>query len=200
MNSSFSGSKRYFAHRIAGNLDNQMNDHSQLDGMRMVERKQDALSTNFLIGLMDDAPKKQVEQPTLHVDVRSKPKVEGDQTLQHLASRIVEEVTFSSTPRQLATQVLNQAGIETKPKASQTVNNHLRHVGQRARKIPRSSAPKIRKVKRTPTAPSTMPRRRGPPPQTRQRPAIGTEHETAPPPRRVRKGRKKQSRRSLFRR
>ena len=102
-----------------------MNDHSKLDGMRMVERKQDALSTNFLIGLMDDAPKKQVEQPTLHVDVRSKPKVEGDQTLQHLASRIVEEVTFSSTPRQLATQVLNQAGIETKPKARHSPSSRL---------------------------------------------------------------------------
>ena len=177
-----------------------MNDHSQLDGMRMVERKQDALNTNFLIGLMDDAPKKQVEEPTLHVDVRSQPKVEGDQTLHHLASRIMEEVTFASTPRQLATQVLNQAGIETKPKPNQTVNNHLRHVGQRARKIPRSDAPKIRKVKRTSSAPSTTPQRRGPPLQTRQRPPMGAEHETPSPSRRVRTGRKRQSRRSLFRR
>ena len=177
-----------------------MNDHLQLDGMRMVERKQDALSTNFLIGLMDDAPQKQVDEPTLHVDVRSPPKVEGDQTLQHLASRIVEEVTHASTPRQLATQVLNQAGIQTKPKPNQTVNNHLRHVGQRARKIPRSDAPKIRKVKRIKTAPSTSPRRGGPPLQTRQRPAVGTEHETPQSSRRVRSGRKKQSRRGLFRR
>ena len=177
-----------------------MNDHSHLDGMRMVERKQDALSTNFLIGLMDDAPKKQVEEPTLHVDVRTQPKVEGDQTLQHLASRIVEEVTYSSSPRQLARQVLNQAGIETKPKSNQTVNNHLRHVGQRARKIHRSDAPKIRKVKRTKTASSTSPRRKGPPLTTRQRPAMGTEHETPQPSRRARTGRKKQSRRGLFRR
>lgn len=177
-----------------------MNNHSQVDGMRMVERKQDALSTNFLIGLMDDAPQKQVEEPTLHVDVRSQPKVEGDQTLQHLASRIVEEVTFSSTPRQLATQVLNQAGIETKPESNHTVNSHLRHAGQRARRIPRSTAPKIRKVKRTPAAASTKPRRRGPPLQTRQRPAMGAEHETPQPSRRVRTGRKKQSRRGLFRR
>lgn len=200
MNLHFSGLKRHFLHQFAGNLDNQMNDHWQLDGMRMVERKQDALNTNFLIGLMDDAPNEQVEEPTLHVDVRAQPKVEGDRTLQHLASRIVEEVTFSSTPRQLATQVLNQAGIETKPKPSQTVNTHLRHVGQRAKKIPRSSAPKVRKVKRTSTTSSATPRRRGPPLQTRQRPAIGAEHETPSPSRGSRTGRKKHSRRGLFRR
>ena len=177
-----------------------MDDHLGLDGMRMVERKQDALSTNFLIGLIDDAPKKQAEEPTLHVDVRSKPSVEGDQTLQHLASRIVDEVTYSSTPRQLATQVLNQAGIETKPKSNHTVNSHLRHVGQRARKVPRSAGQKIRKVKRTSTpSPSRLPRG-GPPLQTRQRPAIGAEHETPQQSRRAQTGRKKHSRRGLFRR
>lgn len=177
-----------------------MNGHLEVDGMRMIERKQDALSTNFLIGLMDDAPKKQAQQPTLHVDIRPQPKVEGDQTLQHLASRIVEEVTHSSTPRQLATQVLNQAGIDTKTKPSQTVNHHLRHVGQRARKVPRTRALKVRKVKRASTASATTFPRRGPPLQTRQRPAVGAEHETPPPSRRAQTGRKKHSRRSLFRR
>ena len=166
--------------------------------MRMGERKQDALSTNFLIGLMDEVPKK--EESTLHVGVRRRPTVKGDATLEHLANRIVEEVTVSSSPRQLATQVLNNAGIETRTKKPQTQNSHLRHVGQRARKIPQSPARKIRKVKRaTPDAPLPQ-RRRGPPSQTRNRPAMGAEQETAPPPRRVRPSKKKQSRRSLFRR
>lgn len=180
-----------------------MKRHFTLDGMRMVERKQDALSTNFLIGLMDEPAKKKARKArdeTLHVDVRSKPRVEGDQTLQHLASRIVEEVTVSSTPRQLATQVLNQAGIVTKVEPKRTVNGHLTHVGQRAKKIPRSNGRKIRKVKRAAPVPASPPRRRGPPTQTRRRPAMGAEHETAPPPRRVRPSRKKQSRRRLFRR
>lgn len=169
----------------------------------MVERKQDALSTNFLIGLMDEAPKKKARktrQSTLHVDVRPQPQVEGDRTLQHLASRIVEEVTVSSTPRQLATQVLNQAGIVTKVEPKGTPNGHLKHAGQRARKIPRSNGLKIRKVKRAAPVQTLPTGRRGPPAQTRRRPAMGAEHETAPPPRRVRPSRTKQSRRRVFRR
>jgi hypothetical protein len=76
----------------------------------------------------------------------------------------------------------------------------LRHAGQRARRIPRSAGPKIRKVKRTSTpSPSRLPRG-GPPLQTRQRPAMGAEHETPQPSRRAQTGRKKHSRRGLFRR
>ena len=179
--------------------------------MRMVERKQDALSTNFLIGLMDDAPKQQAKSrpkrteksDTLHVDVRPKPQVSGDRTLEHLASRIVEEVTVSSSPRQLANQVLNQAGIETRQRPSNVTNAHLRHVGQQSRKIPQTSQRKIRRVKRAVTPSAPVQRRRGPPVQTRTRPAVGTEHEVSPPPRRVKSkksSRRKQSRRGMFRR
>ena len=166
--------------------------------MRMGERKQDALSTNFLIGLMDEVPKK--KEPTLHVDVRRRPTVKGDATLEHLASRIVEEVTVSSSPRQLATKVLNNAGIDTRTKKPQTEKSHLRHVGQRARKIPRNPVRKVRKVKRAVPERTAPQRRRGPPSQTRNRPAMGAEQETAPPPRRVRSSKKRQSRRGLFRR
>jgi hypothetical protein len=177
----------------------------------MGERKQDALSTNFLIGLMDDAPKHQAKQKpkrtakkeTLHVGVRPQPQVAGDRTLEHLASRIVEEVTVSSSPRQLANQVLNQAGIETRQVPSNAPNAHLRHVGQRSRKIPHTSQPKIRRVKRAPTSQSPVRQRRGPPVQTRTRPAVGTEHEVSPPPRRVKSKKsshRKQSRRGMFRR
>lgn len=195
----------------SGNLHNHLKADNRLDGMRMGERKQDALSTNFLIGLMDDAPKHQakskpkrtVKKETLHVDVRPQPQVSGDRTLEHLASRIVEEVTVSSSPRQLANQVLNQAGIETRQRPSNVTNAHLRHVGQRSRKIHHTSQPKIRRVKRAPTSPSLVRQRRGPPVQTRTRPAVGTEHEVSPPPRRVKSkksSRRKQSRRGMFRR
>ena len=139
--------------------------------MRMGERKQDALSTNFLIGLMDEVPKK--KEPTLHVDVRRRPTVKGDATLEHLANRIVEEVTVSSSPRQLATQVLNNAGIDTRTKKAQTENSHLRHVGQRARKIPRSPARKVRKVKRAVPQMAPPQRRRGPPSANAEPPCYG---------------------------
>jgi hypothetical protein len=168
--------------------------------MRMVERKQDALSTNFLIGLMDDAPKKRVAEQTLHVDVRRQPKVTGDRTLEHLASRIVEEVTVSSSPRQLATQVLNQAGIQTNAKPQRTTNAHLRHAGQPSTKIQQIPTRRIRRVKRTTPVVRTPARRRGPPTQTRSRPAVGGEHAAAPAPRKVAANRKKQSRRGMFRR
>ena len=179
--------------------------------MRMVERKQDALSTNFMIGLMEDGPKeqakprrrKQANQPELHVNLRPQPVISGDRTLEHLASRIVEEVTVSSSPRQLANQVLNQAGIETKASTHNVTNGHLRHVGQRARKIPQSPQRKVRRVKRVAVEVQPPQRRRGPPAQTRARPAIGAELEVTPAPRRVnskKSSKRKPSRRGVFRR
>ena len=166
--------------------------------MRMVERKQDTLNTNFLIGLMEDGMKK--EDPPLHVNLRRRPQIKGDKTLSHLANRIVEEVTVSSSPRQLATQVLNQAGIETKTVAPKNNNAHLRHVGRGARKIPQSSQPKIRRVKRNTVRQSPPLSRRGPPVATRNRPAMGAEHDAASLPRQARPSKKNQSRRGLFRR
>ena len=179
--------------------------------MRMVERKQDALSTNFMIGLMEDGPKeqakprrrKQEKQPELHVEVRPQPRISGDKTLEHLASRIVEEVTVSSSPRQLANQVLNQAGIETKANSQNVTNSHLRHVGQRARKIPQNPQRKVRRVKRAAVEMQPPQGRRGPPAQTRTRPATGAEHDVTPAPRRVqskKSSRRKPSRRGVFRR
>ena len=52
--------------------------------MRMVERKQDALSKNFLLGLIDDEPKNEGE---IHIDVRKAPRIKSDQTLSHLTKR-----------------------------------------------------------------------------------------------------------------
>ncbi len=166
--------------------------------MRMVERKQDTLNTNFLIGLMEDGMKK--EDPPLQVNLRRRPQIEGDRTLSHLANRIVEEVTVTSSPRQLATQVLNQAGIETKTVAPKTNNTHLEHVGRRARKIPQSTQIKIRRVKRKPLRQTPPSMRRGPPVSTRNRPAMGAEQDAASLPRQARPSKKKQSRRGLFRR
>jgi hypothetical protein len=100
----------------------------------------------------------------------------------------------------LATRVLNNAGIDTRTKKPQPENSHLRHVGQRARKVPRSPLRKVRKVKRAVPERTAPQRRCGPPSQTRNRPAMGAEQETAPPPRRVRPSKNRQSRRGLFRR
>ncbi len=166
--------------------------------MRMVERKQDTLNTRSLIRLMENGMKK--EDSPLHVNLRRRPQIKGDKTLSHLANRIVEEVTVSSSPRQLATQVLNQAGIETKTVAPKTNSTHLEHVSRRAREIPQSSQPKIRRVKRSPVRQTPPSLRRGPPVATRNRPAVGAEHEGASLPRQARPIKKNQSRRGLFRR
>ena len=79
-----------------------------LDGMRMVQRKQDALSSNFLLEMIDDAEKNN----EIKMDVRKAPRIKSDQTLSHLSNRIVDEVRVT-TPRQRAKNVLKTAGIST---------------------------------------------------------------------------------------
>ena len=140
----------------------------------MVERKQDALSTNFLLGLMDV---EEQDKGELHVDVRKAPRVKGDQSISHLANRIVDEVRVI-TPRQRAQKVLSNAGLAPKSNVTTTFNTHLQHVGQRARKIPLNHD-SVRKVRRVKKQPESTRRRamRGPPPATRSRPATGMEDE-----------------------
>ena len=145
-----------------------------LDGMRMVQRKQDALSSNFLLEMIDDAEKNN----EIKMDVRKAPRIKSDQTLSHLSNRIVDEVRVT-TPRQRAKNVLKTAGISTSQSPeSHTVNSHLRHVGQRARKIPLNQPErKIRRVKKQPVPATRRRPTRGPPPATRHRPAVGMEDE-----------------------
>ena len=165
----------------------------------MVERKQDALSTNFLIGLMDD---EQQTKGELHVDVRKAPKVKGDQSISHLANRIVDEVRVT-TPRQRAQKVLSNAGLAPKSNVTTTYNSHLQHVGQRSRKIPLNQEP-VRKIRRVKKQPEPIRRRRsmrGPPPATRSRPATGMEDEVRLSARDASNSRgKRRKRRSFLRR
>jgi hypothetical protein len=144
--------------------------------MRMVERKQDALSNNFLLGLIDDEKKTEDE---IHIDVRKAPKVKGDQSLAHLAKRIVDEVRVT-TPRQRAQSVLDNVGLHKKSNVTQTSNSHLQHVGQRARRVSLNEEPirRIRRVKKQPETPRRRRPMRGPPQATRRRPAVGSENET----------------------
>ncbi len=141
----------------------------------MVERKQDALSKNFLLGLIDDEPKKDDE---LHIDVRKAPQIKDDQTLAHLTKRIVDEVRIT-TPRQRAQNVLKNAGLHTQSNATQVSNGHLQHVGQRARKVSlnESTVRRVRRVKKQPGPPQRRRSMRGPPQATRSRPAVGSENE-----------------------
>ena len=143
--------------------------------MRMVERKQDALSKNFLLGLIDDESKSEDE---LHIEVRKAPRVKGDQSLAHLTKRIVDEVRIT-TPRQRAQSVLKNAGLHTQSNVTQVANSHLQHVGQRARKVALNETPVrgIRRVKKQPEPPQRRRSMRGPPQVTRSRPSVGSENE-----------------------
>ena len=141
--------------------------------MRMAERKQDSLNTNFLLGLMDD---EQNPNDEIHIDVRKAPNVKGDQSLTHLVNRIVDEVRVT-TPRQRAQKVLGNVGLHSKPNVSRTHNSHLQHVGQRARKVSLNENP-VHRVRRVKKQPVMAPSRRsipGPTPTPRSRPAIGSE-------------------------
>jgi hypothetical protein len=158
-----------------------------LDGMRMVQRKQDSMSDAFLFSLMQKQLEEEGEIDEIKLDVVKAPRIQGDETLSNLASRIVDEVKVVKTPKSLANRVLQQAGIDTSLEAAQPIvsNGHLKHVGQRARKLVRREnvTRRIRKVKTT-TSPSQINRKptavnskRGAPNSTKSRPAIGREYE-----------------------
>ncbi|MBT61168.1 MAG: hypothetical protein CMA63_06440 [Euryarchaeota archaeon] len=167
--------------------------------MRMTERKQDALGINFLEGLLDsNEPDLTAKAAAIHLEVRPKPVVNSDQSLGHLANRIEEEVRVS-TPRQLAKNVLMDAGIlQKKPSRKIAVNSHLRHVGQRSKKISLHQQTKVpvRRVKRQVV--HSRQQRRTAPSQTRNRPSVGMEFETPRTPRKQSKSEQKNRRRKSF--
>jgi hypothetical protein len=157
--------------------------------MRMVERKQDSMSDSFLFSLMQKQLEEEGEIDELTMDVVKAPRIQGDETLSNLASRIVDEVKTIPIQQLLANKVLQQAGIDTSegPAQPRVTNGHMRHVGQRARKLARreNSTRRVRKVK-TRTTPSQLnvnatfsavKSKRGPPSSTKSRPAIGGEDE-----------------------
>jgi hypothetical protein len=154
--------------------------------MRMVERKQDSMSDAFLFSLMQKQLEEEGEIDEIKLDVVKAPRIQGDETLSNLASRIVDEVKVVA-PKSLANKVLQQAGIDTSLGGAEPIvaNGHLKHVGQRARKLVRreNATRRVRKVK-TRAAPSQINRKptavnskRGPPNSTKSRPAIGREDE-----------------------
>jgi len=157
--------------------------------MRMVERKQDSMNDAFLFSLMQKQLEEEGEIDELTMDVVKAPRIQGDESLSNLANRIVDEVKTVSAQESLANKVLQQAGIDTSLGAAQpeVVNGHLKHVGQRARKLARreNSTRRVRKVK-TRTSPSQLnvnakfsagKAKRGPPSSTKSRPSIGSEDE-----------------------
>lgn len=156
--------------------------------MRMVERKQDSMSDSFLFSLMQKQLEEEEEVDEITMDVVKAPRIQGDETLSNLASRIVDEVKVVKTQKSLANKVLQQAGIDTSLGGAEPIvsNGHLKHVGQRARKLVRreNATRRVRKVK-TRAAPSQINRnftsagksKRGPPNSTKSRPSIGREDE-----------------------
>ena len=141
----------------------------------------------FLFSLMQKQLEEEGEIDELTMDVVKAPRIQGDETLSNLASRIVDEVKTIPIQQLLANKVLQQAGIDTSEGSAQprVTNGHMRHVGQRARKLARreNSTRRVRKVK-TRAAPSQINRKptagnskRGPPNSTKSRPAIGREDE-----------------------
>ena len=166
--------------------------------MRIVQRKQDALSTNFLLEMIDDAEKnKEIE-----LRVRKAPRIKSDESLSHLSNRIVDEVRIT-TPQQRAQNVLRNAGLSlTQEPESPMFNSHLKHVGLRARKIP--LAKPERKIRRVKKQPISITRRRspsGPPAATRHRPAVGMEDEVRRSARDLnnQRGKRKRRRRKFLR-
>ena len=157
--------------------------------MRMVERKQDSMNDAFLFSLMQKQLEEEGEIDELTMDVVKAPRIQGDESLSNLANRIVDEVKIVTAQQSLANKVLQQAGIDTSSGSAQpkVTNGHMRHVGQRARKLARreNSTRRIRKVK-TRTSPSQLnvnatfsagKSKRGTPSSTKSRPAIGSKDE-----------------------
>lgn len=120
----------------------------------MDERKQDAMSESMLKAFMEEREHEQQIQREVH---RIK---NTSSTFETLANRIVNDARNVQTHRSVANSVLSNIGVEVKP--SEERANPLRHVGQRAKKVPLKTK-KVRRIKRQSKAPL----------RTRHRPALG---------------------------
>ena len=118
----------------------------------MIERKQDGLNGAMLRALMAEHLREEREKVE-HQPIQ-------DSSFSALASRIVDDARNGMTHRSAATELLTEIGVQS-PKTI-VEQSPMRHVGQRARKVPLKTR-RVRKVKRTSRAPS----------QTRTRPPIG---------------------------
>lgn len=122
--------------------------------MHMIERKHDSLNGAMLRALMAEHLREEREKGA-HQPIK-------DSSFSALASRIVDDARSGMTHKSVASNLLADIGLIA-PKQSGD-NSPLRHVGQRARKIPLNK-PRVRKVKRVSRTPS----------QTRNRPPMGQE-------------------------
>ena len=120
----------------------------------MDERKQDAMTKSMMKGFIEEREHEQQIQREVH---RIK---NTNSTFETLANRIVNDARNVQTHRSVANSVLSNIGVEVKP--SEERANPLRHVGQRAKKVPLKTR-KIRRIKRQSKAPL----------RTRHRPALG---------------------------
>ena len=120
--------------------------------MHMIERKQDGLNGAMLRALMAEHLREEREKVE-HQPIQ-------DSSFSALASRIVDDARNGMTHRSAATELLSEIGVHS-PKTI-VEQSPMRHVGQRARKVPIKTR-RVRKVKRTSRAPS----------KTRTRPPVG---------------------------
>ena len=125
-----------------------------MDGMHMIERKQDALNGAMLRALMAEHLREEREK-VQHEPIQ-------DASFSALASRIVEDAKNGTTHKSTASNFLSELGVDVPTHSVE--QSPLRHVGQRAKKIPLKTR-RVRKVKRTSRAPAS----------TRRRPAVGHE-------------------------
>ena len=125
-----------------------------MDGMHMIERKQDALNGAMLRALMAEHLREEREK-VQHEPIQ-------DASFSALASRIVEDAKSGTTHKSTASNFLSELGVDVPTNSVE--KSPLRHVGQRAKKIPLKTR-RVRKVKRTSRAPAS----------TRRRPAVGHE-------------------------
>jgi hypothetical protein len=121
----------------------------------MIERKQDGLNGAMLRALMAEHLREEREKVE-HQPIQ-------DSSFSALASRIVDDARNGMTHRSAATDLLTEIGVQS-PKTI-VEQSPMRHVGQRARKVPLKTR-RVRKVKRTSRAPS----------QTRTRPPVGQDN------------------------
>ena len=120
----------------------------------MSERKQDAMNESMLKALMDEQEDENQIQREIHRSQQS------HSTFETLANRKIDAAPTRQTHRSEPNRILSNLGEANTP--SRKTSTPLRHVGQRAKKIPLSSR-KIRRVKRQSKAPL----------RTRHRPSVG---------------------------
>ena len=125
-----------------------------MDGTHMIERKQDALNGAMLRALMAEHLREEREK-VQHEPIQ-------DASFSALASRIVEDAKSGTTHKSTASNFLSELGVSVPTNSVE--QSPLRHVGQRAKKIPLKTR-RVRKVKRTSLAPAS----------TRRRPPVGHE-------------------------